>query len=61
MNQSIEFVSGGTVTTPAGFQAGATFAGIKTYAEDKLDIGILYSSFPCSSAETGMLPVYFPI
>jgi len=50
MNQSIEFVSEGTVTTPVGFQAGATFAGIKTYAKDKLDIGILYSNLPCSSA-----------
>ena len=26
-------VEGGTVTTPRGFQAGATYAGLKTFAE----------------------------
>ena len=50
MSESISFVPNGTVTSPQGFQAGATFAGIKTYSEDKLDLGILSSSFPCKCA-----------
>ena len=40
----------GTVTTPQGFQAGATYAGLKTYAEDKLDLGLIISEAPCSTA-----------
>ena len=50
MNQQIRFLSKGMVTSPQGFQAGATFAGIKTYAEDKVDLGIVYSTLPCTSA-----------
>lgn len=49
MNQQIRFLNKGTVTSVQGFQAGATFAGMKTYAEDKLDIGIVYSTLPCVS------------
>ena len=30
--------------------AGATYAGLKTFAEDKLDLCILFSELPCSSA-----------
>lgn len=37
----------GTITTPKGFMAGATFAGIK---KEGLDVGILYSSVPCTAA-----------
>jgi glutamate N-acetyltransferase/amino-acid N-acetyltransferase len=44
---AIEFVEGGTVTTPQGFMAGAVYAGLKTYAEDKLDLGIVFSEVPC--------------
>ena len=50
MSRKVQFIPGGTVTTPAGFQAGATFAGIKTYAQDKLDIGLLYATSPCTCA-----------
>ena len=39
MAGKINFVDGGSVTTPRGFSAGATYAGLKTYAEDKLDLG----------------------
>jgi glutamate N-acetyltransferase/amino-acid N-acetyltransferase len=35
----------GTVTSPHGFSAGATHAGIKK--DDSLDLGILYSEVPC--------------
>lgn len=41
---------GGTVTSPAGFQAGATYAGLKTHGRDKLDVGILFSETPCFAA-----------
>ena len=50
MNQQVRFVSNGTVTSAQGFHAGATFAGMKTYTEDKLDMGILYSTLPCICA-----------
>ena len=50
MAGEIRFVDGGTVTTPNGFMAGATYAGIKTYAEDKLDLGLLFSQMPGSVA-----------
>ncbi|MDO8751800.1 MAG: bifunctional glutamate N-acetyltransferase/amino-acid acetyltransferase ArgJ [Dehalococcoidia bacterium] len=49
MNQQIRFINKGTLTSVQGFQAGATFAGMKTYAEDKLDIGLVYSKLPCVS------------
>ncbi len=50
MAGAIEYVDGGTVTTPQGFVAGATYAGLKTFAEDKLDLGILFSDTPCNTA-----------
>lgn len=50
MAGAIEFVDGGTITTPQGFMAGATYAGLKTFAEDKLDLCVLLSELPCSSA-----------
>ena len=50
MAGAIEFVEGGTVTTAKGFLAGATYAGLKTYAEDKLDLGMILSEVPCSVA-----------
>ena len=43
-----DFVSGGTVTTPAGFSAGGTFAGIKKKGDALLDLGIIYSREPCT-------------
>ena len=42
----------GTITLPEGFSAGATFAGIKTPGKDKKDIGLLFSSTPCTVAGT---------
>ena len=46
----IEFLDDGTVVSPQGFLAGATYAGLKTYAEDKLDLGIIFSETPCVAA-----------
>ncbi len=43
-------VEGGGVTTPKGFVAGSAYAGIKTYAKDKADVGILLSEKPCATA-----------
>ncbi len=45
----IDFIPGGTITSPEGFYAGATYAGIKK-AEDSLDLGILFSEAPCVTA-----------
>ena len=50
MTSEISFLDKGTVTSPKGFLAGASFAGIKTYSPDKLDLGILYSEKQCTSA-----------
>jgi glutamate N-acetyltransferase/amino-acid N-acetyltransferase len=47
MSAKHRIVPSGTVTSPAGFLAGATCAGIKTGGEDQLDLGILYSECPC--------------
>ena len=41
-------VEGGTVTSPRGFVAGATYAGLKV--KGGLDVGILYSEAPCVAA-----------
>ena len=50
MTGDIRYLEGGTVTSAKGYVAGATFAGLKTYAEDKLDLGILLSQEPCTAA-----------
>ena len=50
MAGEIRFLEGGTVTTPKEFSSGATYAGIKTYAADKLDLGLLLSHRACSIA-----------
>ena len=50
MAQDIKTVENGTVTTPQGFTAGAIYAGIKTHGEEKLDLGLLYSTIPCTPA-----------
>ncbi len=47
MEAKIEFIAEGTVTSPKGFQAGATYAGLKKEAEHVLDLGILFSEAPC--------------
>jgi glutamate N-acetyltransferase/amino-acid N-acetyltransferase len=47
---AIEILTNGTVTTPQGFSAGATYAGIKKKGENVLDLGIIYSREPCVAA-----------
>ncbi len=42
----------GNLTSPKGFAAGSTFAGVKSYGEGKLDLGILASELPCTTAAT---------
>ncbi len=43
----IEFIPEGSITSPQGFHAGATYAGIKKKVKDGLDLGILFSEAPC--------------
>ena len=43
-------VPGGTITTPRGFLAGATHAGIKYPEPDRLDLALLFSEQPCAAA-----------
>ena len=50
MEAKIDFVSGGTVTSPEGFYAGATSAGVKKRDTDRLDLGIFFSEVPCVAA-----------
>ena len=50
MSGAIKVLEGGTVTSPQGFLAGATYAGLKTYAEDKLDLALITSEAPCVAA-----------
>lgn len=38
------------VLAPKGFTAGATYCGLKTYGDGKLDIGLLVSEKPCATA-----------
>jgi len=47
MAAKIESIALGGITSPRGFHAGATYAGIKTKAKDSLDLGILSSEAPC--------------
>jgi len=49
MMQPIQPISGGTVTTPQGFLAGATSAGIKPGTQ-RLDVGLLFSTAPSAVA-----------
>ncbi|MEW6232665.1 MAG: bifunctional ornithine acetyltransferase/N-acetylglutamate synthase, partial [Chloroflexota bacterium] len=46
----VEIVENGSVTSPQGFSAGAVYAGIKTYGESKLDLGLLISQVPGHAA-----------
>jgi glutamate N-acetyltransferase/amino-acid N-acetyltransferase len=43
-------VPDGAITTPQGFLAGATHAGIKDPAPDRLDLALLSSERPCAAA-----------
>jgi len=46
----IEFIPEGTITSPEGFFAGATYAGINKKARNKPDLGVLFSEAPCVAA-----------
>lgn len=48
----IELIQNGGVTSPKGFIAGGTFAGLKTREQDTLDLGILLSDRQSSIAGT---------
>jgi len=50
MEAKIELIPSGNVTSPKGFQAGATYTGIKKKANNALDLGILSSEAPCVAA-----------
>ena len=50
MSAQIDIIAGGGVTSPQGFCAGATYAGIKKKSKDVLDLGILYSEVSCTAA-----------
>ena len=50
MESDITTVPQGTVTSPPGFLAGATYAGIKKEAPGALDLGILFSETPAAAA-----------
>ena len=52
MTIELKWLEEGTITSPRGFSAGATYAGIRTYAEDKLDLGVVCSEVPCNAAGT---------
>lgn len=46
----LEWIDNGTITTPRGFRAGATYAGLKTPGPGKLDVGVILSDSPCAVA-----------
>lgn len=50
MDAQVTRLDGGTITSPKGFAAGATYSGIRTYTADKLDLGIVSSEVPCNVA-----------
>lgn len=50
MSQEVDVT--GSSTSPKGFSAGAVYAGIKTYGDDKLDLAILASDRLCTVAAT---------
>ena len=52
MTLEITVIPDGSVTTPLGFTAGATYAGIRTYAPGKVDLGMLFSETPAAAAGT---------
>ena len=50
MEAKIEFIPEGTITSPEGFFAGATSAGISKKAKNKPDLAVLFSEAPCIAA-----------
>ena len=47
MENKLDFIASGTVTSPRGFSAGATYSGLKKNEAGVLDLGILFSEVPC--------------
>ena len=45
-----QFLEDGLVTSPKRFIAGGSYVGLKTYAPDKMDVGLLLSELPCRTA-----------
>jgi len=43
----VGFIASGSITSPEGFCAGATYTGMKQKARGSLDLGILFSEAPC--------------
>ncbi len=52
MSDSIEFIEGGSVTSPQGFRAGGIYAGLKSAGEGVVDLGVLVSDRPAAVAGT---------
>jgi glutamate N-acetyltransferase/amino-acid N-acetyltransferase len=50
METELDLIPSGGVTSPQGFLAGATSAGIKYADKRRLDLGILFSEVPCATA-----------
>lgn len=50
MAAMIELIQGGSVTSPKGFRAGGTYAGLKKRDDGVLDLGILLSERPATVA-----------
>ncbi len=50
MADELKPIPQGTITTPAGFRAGAAYAGINKHARFQLDVGILAAGGPCQAA-----------
>jgi glutamate N-acetyltransferase / amino-acid N-acetyltransferase len=50
MAENMELLDHGTVTSPAGFKAGAAYAGINKHARFQLDVGLLVADKPCLAA-----------
>lgn len=50
MDTESSLIPNGTVTSPQGFLAGASYAGIKTQGDGTLDLGLLCSEVPCVAA-----------
>jgi glutamate N-acetyltransferase/amino-acid N-acetyltransferase len=47
---SYTIIPEGSITSPQGFLAGAVYCGIKSYGADKLDLGVLAATRPCTVA-----------
>ncbi|HSW57019.1 MAG TPA: bifunctional glutamate N-acetyltransferase/amino-acid acetyltransferase ArgJ [Dehalococcoidales bacterium] len=52
MNTKTEIIPGGCTTSPQGFLAGATYAGIKHKSKAALDLSVLFCEVSCRTAAT---------